>query len=311
MTLGSSTPEQIVHRIVDVLRQRRTPAGEHLTEAAFAADLGLSRSPIRRAFARLRDRQLLVRKRNRGYFLAVNGDAIDERRLALASDPLEDLYLRVAEDLLSERIPEEFYEATLLRDYDVTRGQLLKLLARMANEGLVVRKPGHGWKVVPVLRDAEAHNQSYRFRMAIEPAALLEPTYRVDRTAFDEVRETQRRMVAGDVFRLERPRLFQIGAEFHEAIVRWSGNRFFLEAMQRQNQLRRLLEYRSKGDRDLTLAQCREHLRLLDLIDQGRQREAADFLRRHLDAVRRRKTRHRRSSRRAGGRPAGAGQGSV
>lgn len=290
MTLDGRSADQIALRVVDILRSRHAASGEHLTEESFASELGVSRSPVRRAFARLHECRILVHEPHRGYFLAVDGEAIDARRLALGPDRFERLYLRMADDLLSEHIPEEFYEVSLLREYDVTRGQLLRLLARMAGEHLIERKPGNGWRVNPFLKDADAHDQSYRFRMAIEPAALMEPAYRVDKAAFRRARELQLQLIAGDVFRLARPRLFQIGAEFHETLVGCSGNRFFLEAIRRQNQLRRLLEYRSKSDRELTLEQCHEHLRLLDLLEAGRQKAAADFLRRHLDAVRRRKT---------------------
>ena len=290
MRLERSDPDRIAARVIDIVRGRNLKAGEHLTEEAFAAELGLSRSPVRRAFAVLHRSEILVRKPDRGYFLAVDADGIDTRRLHVGPDRLEGLYLQLADDLLSQKIPDEFYESSLMREYDLTHGQLLKLLTRMAGEGLVERKPGNGWKVNPFLKDADAHNQSYRFRMAIEPAAILEPTYSVDKVAFHRARELQLGLIKGDVFKVSRPKLFQIGAQFHEMLVRCSGNRYFLEAVQRQNQLRRLLEYRAKSDRELTLGQCREHLKLLDLIEGGKRKEAADFLRHHLDAVRGRKT---------------------
>ncbi|MFB3813837.1 MAG: GntR family transcriptional regulator [Terriglobales bacterium] len=290
MKLEGSNPERIAATMVEIIRSRHLEKGEHLTEEAFAAELGLSRSPVRRAFALLEKADILVKKPNRGHFLKADSDTIGTRRLPFGPDPFEGLYLQLAEDLLSQKIPEEFYESSLMRQYDISHGQLLKLLTRMASEGLVERKPGNGWKVNSFLKDADAHNQSYRFRMAIEPAALLEPTYRVDKDAFHKARELQLGLIKGDVFKVSRPKLFQIGAQFHEMLVRCSGNRYFLEAIQRQNQLRRLLEYRSKSDRELTLGQCREHLKLLDLIESGKRKEAAKFLRHHLDSVRRRKT---------------------
>ncbi|MGA2000660.1 MAG: GntR family transcriptional regulator [Terriglobales bacterium] len=290
MNLEGSNPERIAAKMVEIVRSRSLQTGEHLTEEAFAAELGLSRSPVRRAFSLLEDCEILVKKPNRGFFLNVDASMIDTRRLPFGPDPLESLYLQLADDLLSQKIPEEFYESSLMREYGISHGHLLKLLTRMANEGLVERKPGNGWKVNPFLKDADAHDQSYRFRMAIEPAAILQPTYCVDKAAFDRARELQLGLIKGDVFSLSRPKLFQIGAQFHEMLVRCSRNRHFLEAMQRQNQLRRLLEYRSKSDRNLTLGQCHEHLKLLDLIEAGKRKEAADYLRHHLDAVRRRKT---------------------
>jgi DNA-binding GntR family transcriptional regulator len=203
---------------------------------------------------------------------------------------MEDLYLKLADDLLSRKIPEEFFEASLIREYGISRGQLLKMLGRMASEGLIVRKTAQGWKVNPFLNDADAHSQSYRFRMAIEPAALLEPTYRIDKAAFQRARKIQMQMINGGALKMSRSKLFQVGAEFHEMLVRCSGNRHFLDAIQHQNQLRRPLEYRSKSDRTLFVEQCREHLKLLDLIEAEEREAAASYLREHLDNVKLRKT---------------------
>jgi DNA-binding GntR family transcriptional regulator len=40
----------------------------------------------------------------------------------------------------------------------------------------------------------------------------------------------------------------------------------------------------------VTLEQCCQHLELLDLIVAGKRKQAAEFLHKHLDAVRRKKT---------------------
>ncbi|MGA2992393.1 MAG: GntR family transcriptional regulator [Candidatus Korobacteraceae bacterium] len=290
MKIEGRKPELIAARIVEIVRSRSLRCGEHLKEESFAAELGVSRSPVRKAFALLQGCDVLVQEPNHGYFLSVDAGRIDPERLPFGSDPLEDLYLQVADDLLSQKIPDEFYETLLMRQYDLGRGQLVKLLGRLAADGLLVRKPGNGWKVNPFLKDADAHDQSYRFRMAFEPTALLQPTFRVDKEAFQRTRELQLQLVNGDVFKVSRPKLFQFGAQFHEMLMRCSGNRYFLEAIQRQNQLRRLLEYRSKANRKVTLEQCCQHLELLDLIVAGKRKQAAEFLHKHLDAVRRKKT---------------------
>jgi DNA-binding GntR family transcriptional regulator len=282
--------EQTALKIVEIARSRTLQEGEHLTEESFAAELGLSRSPVRKAFAFLDEYKILIKEPNRGYFLNLDASKIDVTRLPSSADPMEDLYMKLADDLLSRRIPEEFFEAYLIREYGISRGQLLKMLGRMASEGLIVRKTAQGWKVNPFLNDADAHGQSYRFRMAIEPAALLEPTYRIDKRAFQHARKIQTQMINGGAFKLSRSKLFQVGAGFHEMLVRCSGNRHFLDAIQRQNQLRRLLEYRSKSDRALFVDQCCEHLKLLDLIEAHKREAAANFLRKHLDNVSHKKT---------------------
>ncbi|KIY41252.1 GntR family transcriptional regulator [Pseudomonas sp. 10-1B] len=276
---------QLAPKILDMARARSMRAGDPLREEAFAKELGVSRSPVRRGFALLEELGLAVKEPNRGYFLTTDARSIDTRKLPLDVDTSEDFYLRVVDDVLAGEISTSFFEAELLRKYDVPRGQLLKVLNRLANEGMIERNPGQGWSINSFLHDSEAHIQSYRFRMAIEPAALLEPGYKVDTVAFAKARRIQQELLDGDIFTLSRSQLFQIGSHLHELIVRCSGNAFFLEAIRRQNQLRRFMAYQSNVDRPRLISQCKEHIQLLDLIEEGRREEAAVFLREHLDVV--------------------------
>ncbi len=284
-TAPSPLAVQVAATIIELGKQRGLVAGDHLREEAFAQDVGVSRSPIRKAFAVLEQLGAVRKEPNRGYFLLKDAARISVSG-TFGGDPGEELYRRIVEDRLDGDLPPTIFEAELLRRYGAARGLLLKVLGRMAREGVVERRRGHGWEFSALLASAEAHDQSYRFRMAIEPAALLEPGYKVDPAAFARIRQQQQSMIDGGIFRFSRTRLFEIGAEFHETIVRCSGNAFFLEAIQRQNRLRRLVEYRTNRQRSRLAAQCREHLKLLDLLEAGRREEAADFLRQHLDVVR-------------------------
>lgn len=161
----------------------------------------------------------------------------------------------------------------------------MKVLSRLTNEVMIERKPGQGWEINSFLHDSKTHIQSYRFRMAIEPAAVLEPGYVVDKVAFAKARKAQQQLLDGDIFKLSRSQLFQIGAQLHELVVQCSGNAFFLEAIRRQNQLRRFMAYKASVNWPRLINQCKEHIHLLDLIESGQREAAADFLRNHLDVV--------------------------
>ena len=87
--------------------------------------------------------------------------------------------------------------------------------------------------------------------------------------------------------RLPRTRLFQANSGFHEVVVGWCGNPFFIDALRRVNQVRRLMEYRVTVDRSRLARQCREHLELLALLEAGEIRTAAAFLRVHIEGARR------------------------
>jgi DNA-binding GntR family transcriptional regulator len=51
------------------------------------------------------------------------------------------------------------------------------------------------------------------------------------------------------------------------------------------NRVRRLLSYRSTKDRKRYKQHCEQHLAILDLLEQGRNEEAAQALRAHLSAT--------------------------
>jgi DNA-binding GntR family transcriptional regulator len=126
--------------------------------------------------------------------------------------------------------------------------------------------------------------------MLIEPAALLESAYKVDQEAFAKIRAQQQAMLDGKLLQYSRMEIFEVGAAFHETIVRCSGNPFILDALKRINRLRRLIEYRGNTDRGRLVSQCKEHLVLLEMIESGDRAGAAEFLRHHLDSARKIKT---------------------
>ena len=130
----------------------------------------------------------------------------------------------------------------------------------------------------------------YRFRAAIEAASVQEPTFHIDLGALAALRADQQALLDGGMRHLPRARLFQINAGFHETIVGWCGNPFFLDALRRVNQVRRLIEYRVTVDRSRLERQCQEHLQLLTLLEAGERGTAAAFLRVHIEGARQIKT---------------------
>jgi DNA-binding GntR family transcriptional regulator len=209
---------------------------------------------------------------------------------SVAGDEEETVYLRIADDRLSGRLPTRITESELLRRYGLTRARLARLLRRMAQEGWVERLPGHGWAFLPVLTSLEAYEDSYRFRLVIEPAALLEPRWALDRPALGARMAEQVWLAGGGVFEVPDARLFEMNSGMHEALMECSRNAFFIESLRRVDRLRRLIDYRQMLDREVARDRCREHVEILDLVLSGRNEEASVSLRRHLSDLRGLKT---------------------
>jgi DNA-binding GntR family transcriptional regulator len=227
--------------------------------------------------------------RNRGFFLEIGIEELENggHGAGIIPDEGEDEpYLAIASDRLEGKLPERVTENELMRRYGLTRPQTVKIMARVAHEGWAERLPGHGWGFLSILTSREAYDHGYRFRAVIESAALLEPGFQVDRVGLAELRAEQRALLEGDLRRLPRARLFAANAGFHERIIEWSSNPFFMDALRRINRVRRLIEYRLTVDRTRLDRQCREHLELLDILEGGDLMTAAAYLRVHIGTAR-------------------------
>lgn len=258
--------------------------GTHLSAQKLADRFGVSRSPVREAMEVLEERGLVERIANRGYFIrnadSLKVEALPEGRSNPFDEPND--YQRVASDWLSDQIPGEVPEQFLRERYGLTRTQLTDILLRAVREGWAERKQGYGWRFLPVAKTGEAFEQIYRFRMLIEPAAMLEPTFRIDRDVIARQRDIQQRMLDRDIEILPGEKLLQNGAVFHEDLIRMSGNPFFHHALVRVNRMRRLMEYRAGLDRRRLYIQCAQHIEILDLLQKGEVMDASFLLRRHL-----------------------------
>ncbi|WP_426956563.1 GntR family transcriptional regulator [Muricoccus radiodurans] len=278
----TSLVDRLAERILDHARAAALPGGAALREQALADRFRVSRTPVREALRVLAERGAVRIERNRGAFLAA---PVTRAAAALRVDDDAD-YVRLAEDRLRGELPERVSEAEMGRRYGLSRARILTLFGRMAQEGWAERLPGHGWRFLPMLTDAAAYEDGYRFRMAVEPAGLLSPGFVADPVVIARLRREQGMLIAGGLAKLPRTEVFRLNAGFHEDLAALSGNAFFVDGIKRVNRLRRLIEYRKFLDNERLRSQGEEHLALLNLIEAGKREEAAAFLRRHLEAVR-------------------------
>jgi len=282
----TSTVAQIVQALAEDVSAGALPAGAHLSAQRLADRFGVSRFPIGQALRVLADHGVVTPAPRRGFFVAQEGQQ-PAGVLAGGRKPqgLAAVYFAIAEDRVAGRLPDTMSEVALRERYGVTRGQLAQLLDRIAAEGWAERRAGYGWRFSSVLTTPDALEQTYRLRLAIEPASLLEPGYRLDPAVAAQCRAVEETMLAGGIETASSDALYERGVRYHEAIVGASGNPFMLEALQRVNRVRRLLVYRSLTDRQRFYRQAREHLAMLDLLEAGRREEAAAAMRVHLGAV--------------------------
>lgn len=276
-------------QIVELIKSQNWEVGTHLPAQMLADRLRVSRQPVNNALALLHEKGFLTRERNRGYFIAkpfaeplseiVNALGVNE------TDVVTSVYFRIADDLLKGELPLEFSEQLIKSRYQLTAAQLNGVLGRISQEGWAERKPGYGWVFSTMLSTPDSLLQSYRLRLALEPAALLEPNYRLAPDVAERCRAAELHLLDGGIVTDTADQLHDRGVRFHEALVEASGNVFFIDTIRRVNRVRRLLSYRSMQDRSRYEQHCKQHLHIIELLEQGKNEEASAFMVEHLQST--------------------------
>lgn len=274
---------QLAAQITELVASGALKPGERVTERALAERLRVSRSPIRGALSVLRDQGLIEDAADGGPQIAsvASAGAVPLTSEVVAGDD-ERVYFQIADDRLKGDLPDRVTESELLRRYPTTRGRLAHILRRMVEEGWIERLPGNGWEFLPVLTSLEAYEDSYRFRLLIEPAAILEPRFELDKESLGLVRQQQKWLVDGAIYDVNDVTLFELNTGLHQAIAACSRNTFFIDSLKRIDRLRRLIDYKQMLDRDTAKGRCEEHVHMVDLLFDGRREEASTFMHRHL-----------------------------
>ena len=277
-------PGRIATEMASLIASGDMPAEAHLTAQSIADRFSVSRSPVRTALRMLEEKGLVRQSRNRGYFvkpLTARTKSAAMKSASINRDGPRAYYV-LAEDWVRDRIDSEVTETFLLDRYRVSRSELAAILTRAVAEGWIERKPGYGWRLLPVAKTPEAQAQLYRMRLLLEPAAFLEPTFTLDRPALERLHNDQERICDGAHLEWPEERLHATGVTFHEELMRMSGNPFLYQAIQRVNRMRRLLEYGSMIDRPRLLVEAREHREILAPVAAGDLVEASFLMRRHI-----------------------------
>ncbi len=274
--------KQVANHIADYINSLDNPAEAILSERPLATRLRVSRGPIRKALKLLQE-QGIIEPGAKGGFVAKK--APKKISSAFSSDPLpasENLYQQIASARLSGELSGRVSENELLRRYHVSRSLLTRVLQTIEVDGWIESLPGHGWFFPAMETSIKDYLDGYRFRAVIEPAAILDSAFKIDREALKRCRTEHQQLLAGGIEQATPSDIFQINKRLHETIISGSNNSFFISSLKRVNGLRRLLEHNHKTDPDVALTATREHLAIIDLLLANKRSEAAAALGRHL-----------------------------
>lgn len=282
MAAPRSKTTALARQILEIARRDGLAAGTHLPEVKLAERLGVSRSPVRAALALLRERGAVEPAPRQGYRLVHDSASPAFAAIDLPEPEEEAIYRDLVRARFANLVPQQVAVADVMRRYGCDRATANRVLAQMSEEGVIERAAGRGYVFGPVLNDARAYDESYRFRLLVEPAAVLEPGFRLAPQRLQALRARHAALLAAGIETVPMAELFAADAEFHEAIGQACGNRFLAQAIRLQTRLRRLSEYENYNDRARLSESCREHLAILDALQAGDWPRAAELLRRHI-----------------------------
>lgn len=285
MQQPTTLQSKLASQIVSHARLSGWERGHHLTEDSLLPVLGTSRTPVRAAMAWLEANGVLEKRPNRGFFLKSLPDSDLTPETVETEADQDRVYFSIAMDRLARALPDAVSENELMRRYDLSRSQLRLILARIAAEGWIERKPGRGWSFLPLIDTLEAYHENYRFRQMLEPASMRSPEFRIDSVTVARLKAQQQAVWSAGYRTMSQVELFEVNARFHEGLAEMGNNRFFLQSLMRVNQLRRLIEYGRPLDRARVRRVCDEHLSILELLANGDITTAAGRLERHLTSA--------------------------
>lgn len=278
---------RLANQILDLVRDAKFEIGHHLREQQLADMLGVSRTPVRAALLLLAERGIVEARKNQGFFLRAQHGTLHRTGVEVPTTADQDLYARIVEDRLSGILEDSLTQADFARRYKIDRTLLQRTLTHLVNDGLISRNSGRGWTFSPTLDSQVALRDSYDFRTTLEPAGLLLASFQFDAGLLARSR-LEHLYLEGhpDIASVDSRQLFDTDAQFHEMIATFSGNIFFLQSIQQQNRLRRLLEFGGYSNRHRVRDWCREHLEIIDAVFAGNKVEASKLMMRHLDSAR-------------------------
>jgi DNA-binding GntR family transcriptional regulator len=172
-------------------------------------------------------------------------------------------------------------EERLAVELDVSRTPVREALIRLASDGLLARREGGYY---PVLPDLSQLRDLYELRITLElrglARAIESPTVKHDRDQLEELRETWCSMLE-DVPGPD-PEFVLLDEQFHTELSRASGNLALTEALDAVNaRIRpvRMYDFLTEDRMELTIV---EHVQVVELVLAGRSNEALAALHSHV-----------------------------
>ncbi len=182
-----------------------------------------------------------------------------------------------------ELTPGEVYSApSLAATFGVSATPVREAMLDLARENLVAVVPNKGFRVTVV--DEEQLDQITAIRKLLEPPVVAEVTALIPAEDFAGLRRLAQEIVdgarAGDLAQYT-----EADNEFHLRLLAYSGNQRLVDLVAGLRGQTRLVGLASLLDRGQLVSSAREHLELMDLMEQRDAAAVAVFMIRHINHI--------------------------
>lgn len=273
--LRSELQARIVESVMEYIAARGLGIGDRMNLDSFARDLGVSRTPVQAAFDHLSREGVLELRPKRGYFVR----GLPRRRTRAQVNGAR-LYDRIVDDMVQGKLAGAASESALMRRYQVDRRELGAALRRLNREGLAAPSLGRGWLFIEF--SLEILREGYRLRSVLEPGYILDSGFRPDPARLASLRRDHEAMLSKLSPRTPFEETFALDARFHQTLAEFTGNRFFVDIVRTQSNIRRLSEYLGRTRLANVRRSFEDHLAIIQALQADERDWAAALMRRHL-----------------------------
>ncbi|MWV15819.1 FCD domain-containing protein [Pseudomonas sp. L-22-4S-12] len=272
---------ELARRIIEHAQENGMEAGDALSEQQLARTFQVSRTLIRAGLNLLLEQQLAEHQAGRGYYLSAD-PANQALSPALPQAAEEQMAASVLRDRMAGRLGNSINASEIMRRYDIGRPAAQKVLSQLTEDQVLERGPGQSWLFRPLLNNLSALEDSLRYRMLLEPEALLSPDFEADRQRLSLLRSGTQNLLNQPIEAFDIEQFRELDISFHELIAQSCGNRFICDALLHHQRLRRLPNLLPMVSVHRLQEALREHLRIIEAIERGQMEIAADLMRLHL-----------------------------
>ncbi|MGB4075012.1 FCD domain-containing protein [Pseudomonas sp.] len=272
---------ELARRILEHAQENGMEAGDALSEQQLARTFQVSRTLIRAGLNVLLEQHLADHQAGRGYCLTA-APANQTLNPTLPQAAEEETAASVLRDRMAGRLGSSVNASEIMRRYDIGRPAAQKVLTQLTEDQVLERGPGQSWLFRPLLNNLNALEDSLRYRMLLEPEALLSPGFEADRQRLSLLRSGTESLLTLPIEAFDIEQFRELDISFHELIAQSCGNRFLCDALLHHQRLRRLPNLLPMVSVHRLQEAMREHLRIIEAIERGQMEIAADLMRLHL-----------------------------